>query len=947
MKFIYTGLLLTLFFPFRLDAQFFSSGQDPAHIQWRQINTDNFQLIYPEEFQPEALRVANTLEYLYEHESADYSVKPRKISIILHNHSVVSNGYVSWAPRRSEWVATPPSESEPLDWLQLLAVHEFRHVIQVSNLDQGFTRICKVLFGEAAVGLTVGYLPLWFLEGDAVLAETAYSSSGRGRESEFDREIRAIELDSGKRYSYDQSYLGSYKHYTPSHYNYGYQMVSYANIKYKSNIWDQVLRQVSRTPFLGVPFYLGLKKAGVTSKSHLYHQTFDSLKIFWNNMIDTSISTITSNITIYPDEEYREFLHPEKTEGGYLVVRKSLDDITRFVFLTPEGEELIHSPGYYPNTRWCVGKQYICWEEYRYDPRWDQQSFGTLAVMDRSNGNIRKFGKRERWFSPDLSPDEQKLACLQVDLANRYSLIILDIETGEVQLNIGLPDLGKAEAPIWMDDKHIALIVAGISGESIQRINLETGKREDLFKGGNHNIGYLEMAGNQLLFTFDNQMARNIYAYNLQDQLTYRLTNSRHGVDFPSYHPGTDVLLFSEYTKMGYRPVSLPIDSLDPVPLSDIESFTYPWAESLSGDKSINIQEDNIPECRYEVKPYRKFLHGLNIHSWAPFYINPYEVSDLATAIYPGLTLMSQNKLSTVTALLSYYYTENAHQVESRIIYEGLYPVFEARFNLSSEPRFHSWPQDTALPATPEFDKRVNVLSYIPLSFNRNSWNLYLKPQLGFTYFHRYYYAGGQEQLGYNSLEGSIYAFAYTKESYRDLQPRLGESLYLSFLQPLKSPDFFSSVFTGIYNQYLPGIFKHHGIRLGLYYEKQDPGKYPIYWNQVSLPRGYSAPAFYKRNKKAVFEYSFPLGYPDWSLGPLVYIKRIHLSFHADFARVDFIDSGNLLTQNMFSTGIILGSDLHFFRFFMPFEPRFRVTYLPFEKKFDFGFSMNLNTSVY
>lgn len=50
-----TGLLLTIIFFFVVNfsgkAQFVSFGQDPAHIRWKQIQTEDFQIIYPDFFE--------------------------------------------------------------------------------------------------------------------------------------------------------------------------------------------------------------------------------------------------------------------------------------------------------------------------------------------------------------------------------------------------------------------------------------------------------------------------------------------------------------------------------------------------------------------------------------------------------------------------------------------------------------------------------------------------------------------------------------------------------------------------------------------------------------------------------------------------------------------------------------------------------------------------------
>jgi hypothetical protein len=262
--------LFILFLNFLINAtilgQFYSTGQAPFSVKWQVINTDQFQIIYPDGFYNKANKVANLLTYYYHRISYDFPIKPKKISLLLNNQSVLSNGYVAWAPRRMEWITTPPQESYPQDWLEQLTIHEFRHVVQMTNLEQGLTRILKLAFGEAATGAVAAYLPFWLLEGDAVMFETIFSESGRGRQPQFDMELRTIEKERSKRFTYDQSYLGSYKYFIPDYYKYGYQMVTFGNLKYASKIWNSSLAFVGKHPYLGAPFNIGLRKAAGKSK---------------------------------------------------------------------------------------------------------------------------------------------------------------------------------------------------------------------------------------------------------------------------------------------------------------------------------------------------------------------------------------------------------------------------------------------------------------------------------------------------------------------------------------------------------------------------------------------------------------------------------------------------------------------------------------------------------
>ncbi len=105
LKLINTGILLLLVFSGY--AQFYNQGEDPGYLKWRQIRTGHFRVIYPESFDKEAQRLTNILEYYYEPNAGYLDHKPAQIPVILHSHSVRSNGFVAWAPKRMELVTTP------------------------------------------------------------------------------------------------------------------------------------------------------------------------------------------------------------------------------------------------------------------------------------------------------------------------------------------------------------------------------------------------------------------------------------------------------------------------------------------------------------------------------------------------------------------------------------------------------------------------------------------------------------------------------------------------------------------------------------------------------------------------------------------------------------------------------------------------------------------------
>src|SRR5690606_17457604 len=138
--------------------------------------TPDFQLIFPTPFENEAQQLAHRLQQIRHQVGETMGKAPRKISIILQNQTVESNGFVQLAPRRSELLTTPPQENDFQDWLNQLAIHELRHVVQIDKLTGNLRAPFFEQLAFAIYGIT---LPAWFFEGDAVVTETVLSPRDR------------------------------------------------------------------------------------------------------------------------------------------------------------------------------------------------------------------------------------------------------------------------------------------------------------------------------------------------------------------------------------------------------------------------------------------------------------------------------------------------------------------------------------------------------------------------------------------------------------------------------------------------------------------------------------------------------------------------------------------------------------------------------------------------
>lgn len=192
----------------------------------------SFKLIFPVTFESQVQKMIPILNDLNSTGSNSLNYKPAKIPFILHNLNTVSNAVTVWAPKRVELYTCPPQDSYAQDWLSQLAIHEYRHVVQLDRTNQGFTKVLSWFIGEQAASVINGiFVPSWFMEGDAVCTETALSQSGRGRIPAFEMLLRTQVMQKGA-YSYDKAALGSYKTFVPNQYSLGYTLVANVRRKY-------------------------------------------------------------------------------------------------------------------------------------------------------------------------------------------------------------------------------------------------------------------------------------------------------------------------------------------------------------------------------------------------------------------------------------------------------------------------------------------------------------------------------------------------------------------------------------------------------------------------------------------------------------------------------------------------------------------------------------------
>ena len=953
----YLFLFLFYILPYLAIAQYYVLGDDPGGIHWKQINTNNFQIIYPSSFEVKAQRMAFLLEKTYSFAGITLKHKAAKISVILHTSTVRSNGFVAWAPARMELFTTPFQDIYAQDWLEQLALHEFRHVVQIDKIDAELPGILRIILGEQAAALAIGfYLPFWFLEGDAVTTETALSHSGRGRVPSFEMELKAQSIEKGI-YSYDKAYLGSFKDYVPDYYQLGYQMVAGIRSKYGSESWARILSHVARKPLSLNAFSSGLKDVTGMNLTMVYDTIFTSLGKTWS-LKDNALQKTKFEMITDPGHGYVNYQYPYPvSDSTYFSVKYSMDDLTRFVLINQKGEEkTIFTPGNLFEESITCGHGNVLWIESKPDIRWTHREFSLLRILNLNNGIVKERRYEEKIYAPCISADGKHLAAVKVDHDNRCSIVLISPESGKIERETHLLNDLFILTPSWTEDNTgLIAVVLGNKGKTLAKIDPYSGSVNILMPYSYNEFKRPVQRGNYVYYTGSMGGTDDAYAFNLSEMANYRITKSRYGVRDAQPTQDGKYLVYSNYTSDGYRVVKT---QLQPAALSvtdSVRSFHYKLADYLSSQERGIVDFSRTDTTFYQSMPYSKFNHLFNFHSWAPVHI------DLSTdQITPGLSLMSQNKLSTAITQLGYDYSSvnKSGKWIAEFDYTGFFPVFKLsadygrersqyyQINTSVNPLSHALQKDTQLV---NFSYKIlNITGVVntPLNLSHGIWNRMIQPELQIGYMQVWQEASTPLGNSNNVLMTyRLYGYNSLQLSLRDLQPAIGQLIDLNYhSSPLENSGSYP-VWTAEGTLYFPGLVRHHGLRIyGGYQHKQNYGN--SLTDYISYPRGY---ANLLNNQLFCLksDYVLPLFYPDWSLGRLSFIKRISLRMFYDqaWATVPLINQNNTTGYRIAfgSAGGEWTADCNFLRLYVPVKIGVRTSYLIAQRKMNSELLLSVN----
>lgn len=903
------SIILTLSFQ-SIFCQVFDLSQPHFSIKWRQIKTEQFRLIFPDEFSSAAPLLAQNLEKYIQNTSSDLKRNSRFINIVVQQNHLQQNGFVQLAPRKSELYSTPSSIADNQEWLPNLALHESRHIAQFDNL----TGKIRKPFGEQlALALFGLNLPGWYFEGDAVLQETLFSEGGRGRLSSWQMPIRANIL-SGENYDFNKYVHGSFKDIVPSFYTIGYFINSELYQK-DAQIHGKILDEMNGKLLRPFNFQRSLKKFYGLKASDIFNLTMDNLQKTWTADSLFSIEKETPNRDRYPTS----YLLPQHSQGAIYAIKEGPQQTARIVkkaFSTSQKTKEILTLGAQIMPYFHIQDNLITWDEYRKDARFEKQTYNVIMLYDMNSGKKKALSKNSRYYASVIAPNQKEVACIEVDLSNRSSLIRLDIASSEKIDSLPLPAGVHLQQPQYnASGTHIIAIAVSSKGTNLMQINLENKSLTPLLEWSNTHFERPIFDGNDIIFKANYNNKDDLFRWHAG--LLTQLTDSRFGAFNPSIH--RDTLLYNDYSIKGYQVSQLPFSQIQEKPILPHR------IETLYSKQNTNLQrtkDDSTLTKNYDIQHYNPLKHSFNFHSLS-LSGSDFESFD---NLKPGIFWLSNDLLNSTQFKLGYEYDTDIRKssYSASLTYQKYFP----KLTLSYTDRGQIGAAKTNNSSTIPFDWRERVMALdinLPFSKYRGNTVYSYGFNFGTSYLKRYDISlanltNFNKEIAF-PLNYQIYFNKNSRRASMDITPRWGQNFSFTFRHVPFEDNLTGTAWSLRTNFYFPGVILNHGLQIR-YAMQSNTGRY-LYTQDIPLVEGFSFLPYQTVKNTLLFDYRLPISYPDLSIGQFAYIKRIRARISADYQNIH--NSSLAPTSN----SLAIDLDFNLFKYTLPmFTASVKGTYL-------------------
>jgi len=889
MKYYFISLLLLLSAS-SAHAQFYSTQYRPPNLDWQQLETPRFNILFPAGEDSAAYRTARILEHQYGEVQELVGGELRNFPVILNNYNDLSNGFVTPLHFRSE-IEIPPVKGKTMNprsglWLETVAPHELVHALHFSHLDGPWAGLLKIISPDVARSMHTA-IPLGVHEGIATHYETidVREGGGRGNYPYFTNQFSTV-FQSGSRWSMGQMLSTSrYSRPFDRHYIGGYEFTSWLQEVYGPDTTEGAIDFYIRWPFLG--YGVALKHATGLWPAQLYNRFEEQLDN--DHAAQNSSATYDPLPISYRGRMLRRPLWLSERElllyGSFYNARPGFYrydlDSGRF---DPILETRVVGDYAYDLS---ADRSRLIYSNYRPSPIYDRTFTMELYQADLSSGETRQLSKGLRAHAPVVMNGD--LLALQTD-HDRNALVRLDSSSIGLtaSLRLSVPDTEfKRVVPNPADSNLLAVVANRLGMQGLWLADLDSlehalsGVPDISFPQGSVFDPAWSRDGERLLFTSDHTGTMQIYEYLLTADEVRQVTTAPYNAMEGSYSPDGNRIAFIVQQGNERLPVVLERSDYSGRRLSPAD-----WNRSAD-PLSLQPVWKTDPSLLSESRQWTRSEYRPGLGWLAPRTIFP-DIDEVSNSdIYKiGVGLYSNDLLQRNLYQLDLSVVQNLPWYDLTYRHTGFFPGFE--INLFSRPSFPflslEFPNESVL-RQQLLQQDIGASLSLPFRYtlerNTRLTSLFIEPEANVRGV-RYYeldHGGSPASEFANFYTGAIRAQLNYKlqQNIRDLQPNAGFIWYSelehyfnddsvtvdidenSFLLSFRSPTAFRG---GAFLFWSPMRRWNQSLRIGIEGLTQTSG---IFSNQSLVSDGFSEPVFPRaRNMLRVStRYTVPLLFPD------------------------------------------------------------------------------------
>ncbi len=855
-------------------------GGIPPSVRWSQINVPAARIIFSGKSDYRAFQTASLIRALNDGTLSTMGNHFRPVNIIFHDETTVSNAYVQLAPFRSEFQLTPLQnafELGSLPWHQTLAIHEYRHVQQFNNFRTGLSRAFYILFGEEGQAFANNLaVPNWFWEGDAVFQETLVSKQGRGRLPLFLNGYSSLWL-AGKNYSWMKLRNGSLRDYTPDHYPLGYMMVAYGRQRYGADFWKKTAGDAAAFRGLFYPLQKAISRnAGLSFRQ--YRQS--AMKWFRDQI---PVSEAKSADAAY-GAAHRHFVADEtfpQWHSNDEVLYQKVTYRTPPVFVeknrSTAKEWRLKRRAVSIDDQFSLRGNKIVYAAYEPDLRWGWKDYSVLRVIDLTTGKDHRLAGKTKYFSPDIDKEGKKIVAVAVEPSGFSHLDFVDAQNGQTVFRLPNTDsLFYSYPKFYGPDELVAAARDGAGRMSLLKIDKISGRSTALIPWTMSPVGFISVNGGSIYFTRTVNGRDRAYRWRAGSTEAFR-DSSATGVYQLS--AGSEGIAWSGISAVG-KPLHIIHGNTDSaflsydIPFSDSDSLTAHQVSALQLPPFLLQQALERSGPTSGVQKYPALTHPFHFHSWRP---------DVNDPVFQ-FSLVGQNLLNTVQSEIYAGYNRNEQykMVGADLIYGGLFPylslgsqwlIDRSGFLRNGQKIYWNEWQPT-------------VGFSIPFTLSRGIWLRSVTAGMSLGYHKRFFRGPYKDSIiskGYASIDPYFQFVQQLQTAKSQIYPSFAQTILFQYRRSVSSLQ--GNQFLLGSSFFFPGLAPTHSLELRAALQQRDPLNQVRFSNGFPFSRGYSGENFFHMYRVAA-NYHFPLVYPDWGFGNIVFIQRIRANAFYDYTGV-------------------------------------------------------------